>query len=679
MRNIRFIKTLLFIFIFIIYLLIPSGWIDSIDGMQYVTLSRNIAYYSKITMPDQNINTSMYLILGRDNNLYSFAGLGWTLILLPFAYLSKLVYIITKTIPATYFPLQSDYLLTFLSSFVNPILGFGLFYSIYKIARNFKINFLNAFFIAVSFSLTTNLLPLAKHSFAHLPMIFVFSISFLNFQSYIHLRQRKNLILSGLFFGFAVITYNYSFLLIPFSILITVFFDYFLYKNRYIKINKSILQNICIFVLSTLPFILLMFFYNFYRFGNILNTGYSMSGGDFVYKGVLLDGIYGLWLSVGKGMLIYSPIMIIVILTSYINFRTSYFARLFAFISVIYTLFYGRLFFWSGELSYGPRYIAPLIFFGALVLIDKWKTVNKKWFIILSLAGIYVQLVGITIPYQTQYPPYNSNVYSIKPPYYRNDLFDYWAIGEFIPKFSPPYRLKRILLNHILNIPSLLFKSNRVELAQNISPPILKQSPIYLSNAQDYKHLFSNFWLYSSAELQIRKFSFELSSLQNQPTTYKLCSDKRCYIGEIKKGKGRVYELLIREPILVRSKSYFSIVFNPLEKGRESFQLDMNSYSINEDKYAINTYRMVCTDNLFWSNKKYLKLRDKDLTSYWQLRNEFHSIVNSTPDYWWIKSHIFFNLPDIFRSVFYLLVFVGVIIAILLCFLLLLKLKKLKH
>lgn len=126
------------------------------------------------------------------------------------------------------------------------------------------------------------------------------------------------------------------------------------------------------------------------------------------------------------------------------NYKKGWVDKLFLILLGTVVLFYSNFIFWSGELSYGPRYLSIIIPFGGLVVAMHWKKINKIVLMVLVILGLWVQLVGISIPYTRQYDWYDMEFMCVgSKGLTRKGEFDYWNIGEFVPRFSPPYRLKR--------------------------------------------------------------------------------------------------------------------------------------------------------------------------------------------------------------------------------------------
>jgi len=397
----------------------------------YLNTAKSLVYQGKFSIDEKMPG----MVTGTDGKYYSAGGLGWTLVLAIPLWINK----ITNGNIAN---------IEFLATFVNPLLAFCLLivsinlYSL--ISKDKKVGLLIAFIIIFS----TNLLPLAKHSFAHILSILAMTTALYFGLKYLKTKNTKNLIFSGLFYGLLIISYNYTFVISSFA-----FFLVLVIKKSF---DKKIFFK---WVLGVIPFVLILFAYNYFRFGNILESGYTMNGpgGDLKLKASVFEGLWGLLLSPGKSILVYSPVLIYSFYLAIKYFKKNWVDLFFLITAVVNVFLYSNLAFWSGELSYGPRYLAVIIPFGGLVLANHWKEINKKIIIVLVLLGLWVQFVGVSIPYTKQYEWYDMEFMCVgSQGLTRKGEFDYWSIGEFIPRYSPPYRLKKKVVEVVPPAPELV-------------------------------------------------------------------------------------------------------------------------------------------------------------------------------------------------------------------------------
>lgn len=112
------------------------------------------------------------------------------------------------------------------------------------------------------------------------------------------------------------------------------------------------------FCLGGVPPALAMAINAWIRFGDPLDNGYPLLR----YSTPLYEGLFGLFMSPGKGLLWYAPVCIVVLFglrTSYLRNRR--YALTIMSMLVAHAAVYARFDIWSGENAYGPRYLIPIL------------------------------------------------------------------------------------------------------------------------------------------------------------------------------------------------------------------------------------------------------------------------------------------------------------------------------
>ena len=214
------------------------------------------------------------------------------------------------------------------------------------------------------------------------------------------------------YFIFSLITFGFAFITRASSILVLPSLFVLSFGQMWSKNSFSIetgLKKLATFILVFMPFLILIFWYNFYRFGSIFETGHSLMGErfgiDFFSGTPILTGIKGFLVSPGKGMFFYSPVAILFFFSVKPFFKRNYFLTLsFLLIIVFYLMFMSKNIFWHGDWSWGPRYlfvITPYLIIPIASLIESEIWAKKKFMryfvFLLFLISVGIQLVSVSI------------------------------------------------------------------------------------------------------------------------------------------------------------------------------------------------------------------------------------------------------------------------------------------
>ena len=106
--------------------------------------------------------------------------------------------------------------------------------------------------------------------------------------------------------------------------------------------------------------------YNYLRFGALLDAGYLPIE---QFSGRLQEGLLGLLVSPGRGLLFYAPVLLLLIPALPVLWRARRAEAAFILVlAATQTLLYARWHVWFGGWCWGPRFLAPLMPFLALAL-----------------------------------------------------------------------------------------------------------------------------------------------------------------------------------------------------------------------------------------------------------------------------------------------------------------------
>lgn len=164
------------------------------------------------------------------------------------------------------------------------------------------------------------------------------------------------------------------------------------------------------FAAAIVPFMLILASYNALRFGSPFETGYwqawehNAPGGKGYFSTPLPTGAYGLWLSPGKGLLVFAPALMLALSglpgLFKVNRRVAVAITLTA---LAYTGFYGMNFAWHGSpWCWGPRYLIPVV---PLLMFAFPTQLRSRMGItplvtVLLLVSVGIQILGVSVDYR---------------------------------------------------------------------------------------------------------------------------------------------------------------------------------------------------------------------------------------------------------------------------------------
>lgn len=475
-------KFIVYYFFFLLFSLslFCSGVVDSQDGFQYLAVARNIYYQHEPTAPPyeytggvwngQNIHMSTQV--GNNGKTYSHTGIGYSLSFIPAVALSDLLYKLYNVPPPVHFPLESDWFILLTASFTNAFFAAFLGVILFLYFLKLKIDFNKALFLSLISIFTTNLFALAKHSYAHMMFTAFLLLAFYLLKEYSISRKKIFLIASAFAYGIISVTYNQTFLLAAFPLGI-----YYLLLNK-VRINPNSLKKAfkdgVIYFVTFSPFIFFYFWLENLRAvsggNNVSNPTFFVDYVQYMAKPsqlpLIFEGIFGQLLSPGRSIFIYSPILLLILIFWY-KIKRQVYPELVVFLllSISYIILYAKqisyepdihkfIGYWTGELSWGPRYLLPLIPFGMLIVGHIYQQLKNKAkiFIVypLLIVGLFVEIIGVTIPYQTKLHGLDTDIY-VSGYHYTSFLY-----MNLLPQFSPIFSTSRKFNNLIHSFPKTL-------------------------------------------------------------------------------------------------------------------------------------------------------------------------------------------------------------------------------
>ena len=252
--------------------------------------------------------------------------------------------------------------------------------------------------------------PYSKQPFDHTIETFFILLSVYSIYSYAICESIRYLLIAGASIGFAFITRQTSLLAMP-SLFVLMVVCRGKISNLRANIGQ-IARDTIFFLMAFLPFLFLSFWYNYYRFGSIFETGYQLMadrmGIDYFKSTSLLKGISGLLISPGKGFFYYSPVALLFFfaIKAFIKRYTGLGASFVLFI-LSYLLFFSKYVYWHGDWAWGPRYIfaiTPFLMIPVAEFFESVSTSSKKAkrlaVALIFILSVTIQIGAVSVDFQ---------------------------------------------------------------------------------------------------------------------------------------------------------------------------------------------------------------------------------------------------------------------------------------
>jgi len=278
---------------------------------------------------------------------------------------------------------------TFLELFYGPLFSSLIVAVFYLICRTFDFNQKTSITLALFLGFTTPVWAYSQTSLNGIPETFFILLGFFYFRKFQKTNHRLYyLIFSGSSIGFA-------FLVRPDAILFIiplVLFLLYLLRQQSEKIKKSL----AFIVPISLSYVIYLTV-NFIRLGvsplSSVTSNVSTLVSDEGYPAPLHEGVFGLLLSPGIGLLIFAPILF-TIFFSFPDFFSKHKKECLLFLSfiAIFLISFGKEDPWHGLIAWAARYIFPVIPFLLLPLGVSIQKRKNRFFIfsLIILAGLGV-------------------------------------------------------------------------------------------------------------------------------------------------------------------------------------------------------------------------------------------------------------------------------------------------
>lgn len=453
-NQLRKTSVLLFIFISLIYLLTASGHIGG-DGLWVYCAAESAVLDGDLDISNMKESIDVPELRGSYNeikriiadlvqkgyrNIYTQYGIGQILLQIPFYLVGHLLSYIIPLFPHDYFTI---FFVSMLNIFVVALCGVFLF----RLCCIMFHSVAGAFLLTLIFCFGTFVYAYAVKSGLSDPVIMLCLTAGVYYAFLYRVnRDLKNLYLSGAWLSFGFLVKFYFIMLLPPVALYVL--AIILPAGRPLAFAW---RRFFCFLVPMISAMIIMFLYNYIRFENILETGYTAYGSaaygmdrsifDFDLLAIFGRG-FGLLLSPGKGIFIFAPVLFAAA-GGFIKFmRIRVLESMLILILVIEIfIFFACNILWHGEWSWGPRYLLTILPLAVLPAGAFLSSLPRKrmtqYGIIFLFTGVVIQVPAIvmnhsnTIRLSVDHEFYSYNLFL---PQYSSIPMDYLLLFSGISK-----------------------------------------------------------------------------------------------------------------------------------------------------------------------------------------------------------------------------------------------------
>jgi hypothetical protein len=367
------------------YLLTSSGHLQTEDVRAELDVADSI-----VTRGDFTVPLSTASVRGIDGRLYTFHGVGESLLFLPVAAVRKVF--------------SPDHMaIEFLASLINPLAAaltvavLALF--VLELGGSARV----AITTALIFAFTTMEWAYAHNAFDVTPTAFFLLLSLFAAR---HSRVRDGpgwALISGLALSAAVLL-RLSALgcLIPIGL--------YLVSDLRRAAPASLARRAILWGAPVLLGILAIAWYDTVRFGSALETGYSYTKPGSDFSNPILSGVAGLLISPGKSLFLFSPTLCVGSVGTLLLWRRERaLALTVASIAAFIVALHAPLVAWAGDWAWGPRYLLLLLPFLALpvfTVLQRWRRLGpggRVAVVTVTGLGFLVQVLAVSLDFLHQH------------------------------------------------------------------------------------------------------------------------------------------------------------------------------------------------------------------------------------------------------------------------------------
>lgn len=384
-----YLPVVIFLFFLGFYLLTARGNITEADGIINFMTTRALVENSTLSLP---CNLPRRLVTEGINNIcYSKYGIGMPLMSVPLYLAGRLI-----SGPAPANPNELSLPRLFVST-LNQWVTAVTCSVLYILGLQMTSDKRQSLELAFVFGLFTIAWPYASVSFSQplIGLLLLTSIVFIHRQN----QSLVNYLLAGAFLGWAFLVRLDS---LPLIMVITIWAAYKIWaihkgSSASAIFNKKVMASIAAILVPILASFAVFAVIQLAHFDSLLQTGYEGEGWTVPF----LTGFTGLLFSFGKGIVFYSPLVLLAAFGLFTLYRQGIkdLSLLAIGLLVVHLLIYSSWWSWHGGWSWGPRFLVPslpLFMIGLLPWLRSQSSLAKLTLACFVLVSFVVQLVGVT-------------------------------------------------------------------------------------------------------------------------------------------------------------------------------------------------------------------------------------------------------------------------------------------
>ncbi len=392
----------LFIAFFLLYALVSPGNLAGDTEVRW-SLARQIVRGNGVHLED-DLDTNNYVV-GLGGKRYSYYNLGQSICLLPFAALSLAVEAWELASPAT-----ADLGGQFLASLIFfPAVGAGLVWLFYRLILLLGCGRKGAVITSIVLGAATMIWHHSVNGQEQTQIAALILLALILVRRYLDDPRFLSAWLFCMALGACLVFRSASAVTIFPLFLVVVAADAMQSGGKVRAVGRWIVTGL----LGVGPAILFCGWYNYMRFGSVLESGYSLvadtaMGGHTMFESSPVPTLAAMLFSPGKSIFLYNPVLLAVPFCLWAFYRRCRVIAVAAGTAVVANfVFYSFCTTWAGDYAWGIRYqvpVLPLLVLPVMVAFcGRYRRIPGRGVLILASVGVGIQLASVVYNFNLEF------------------------------------------------------------------------------------------------------------------------------------------------------------------------------------------------------------------------------------------------------------------------------------